>query len=152
MQPEILTMAAVLRAATAMAAIAVAGAVGCASAARVVTGVVRPPTSAGQIVVYSEAPRSFEQIAVLDASRRTLFGAGPGSTDKVLERLKTEAAKLGANGLILEELEQTQTGSFGTGAGSESYSAHGSINLGFGGWFGIFKTTGRARAIFVPLG
>jgi hypothetical protein len=141
---------AAIRAAT--AGVAISGVIACIPVSHVVTGAVRPPTSPGQIVVYSEAPPSYEQIAVLDASRKTLFGAGPGSTDKVLDRLKAEAAKLGANGLLIETLEQTQIGSLAGGAGSESYSAHGSVNLSLGGVFGIFTTTGRARAIFVPPG
>lgn len=102
------------------------------------------------MTVYSEAPQKFEEIAVLDASSKSVFNAGVRGTDKVVERLKMQAAQLGANGIILEGFDQTQSGSFGTGVGSDSYSRHGSIDLGVGGSLGIFKTTGRARAIYVP--
>ena len=104
------------------------------------------------MTVYSEAPQQFEEIAELDASSKSMFNAGVRSTDKVVERLKREAAQLGANGIILEGFDQTQSGSFGTGVGSDSYSRHGSIGVGVGGSLGIFKTTGKARAIYVPPG
>jgi uncharacterized protein YbjQ (UPF0145 family) len=127
--------------------------VACASSWHVLTGTPRPPTSPSQVKVYSDAPPTFEEIAVLKASRKSIFSSGgERSTDKVVERLKAEAAKVGANGLIIEGFDQTQTGSIGSGAGSDSYSAHGSINLGVGASVGIFKTTGKGRAIYVPPG
>jgi uncharacterized protein YbjQ (UPF0145 family) len=122
----------------------------CAPASHVLTGVARPPISAARVTVYATAPPQFQEIAVLHAHRKTLFNAGAErSTDKVVERLKAEAAKLGANGLILEGFDQTQTGSIGSDAGTDSYSAHGTISLGFGASVGIFSTTGKGRAIFV---
>ena len=86
----------------------------------------------------------------LDAERRSVFNAGEGGTDKIVARLKAEAAKVGANGLILEGYDEVQTGSIGSGAGTDSYSAHGSLSLGLGASVGIYKTTGKGRAIFVP--
>jgi hypothetical protein len=90
---------------------------------------------------------------VLQASRKSIFRPdGERSTARVVERLKAEAAKVGANGIIIEGFDQTQTGSIGSGAGSDSYSAHGSISVGLGASVGIFKTTAKGRAIFVPPG
>ncbi len=105
------------------------------------------------MTVYWQAPQQFEDIAVLSASAKSMFNPnGQRSTDKVVERLKIEAARLGANGIILEGFDQNQSGSFGTGVGSDSYSRHGSVGLGVGGSLGIFKTTGKARAVYVPTG
>lgn len=102
-------------------------------------------------MVYSQAPpQRYEEIAILNASSKSMFNAGgQRTTDKVVERLKIEAAQLGANGVILEGFDQTQSGSIGTGVGSDSYSRHGSVGVGVGGSLGIFKTTGKARAIYV---
>jgi hypothetical protein len=117
----------------------------------VLIGTARPARPPSEVKIYSSAPPKFEEIAVLGASNKTLFNTGgQRSTDKVVGRLQAEAARLGANGLILEGFEQVQTGSVGSGLGSESYSAHGSISLGLGGFVGIFETTGKGRAIYVP--
>jgi len=120
----------------------------------VLVGTARPPIAPSLVTVYSQAPaQQFEEIAVLNASSKSMFNAGGlRSTDKVVERLKMEAAQLGANGIILEGFDQTQSASFGTGVSSDSYSSHGSVGLGVGGSLGIFKTSGKARAIYVPTG
>jgi len=123
----------------------------CAPSSHVLVGTARPPIAASLVTVYSQPPQQpFEEIAVLNASSKSMFNAGgQRSTDKVVERLKTEAAQLGANGIILEGFDQTQSGSIGTGVGSESYSRRSSVGVGAGGSLGIFKTTGKARAIYV---
>lgn len=123
----------------------------CAPSSHVLVGTARPPISPTLVKVYSHPPPAFEEIAVLGASSKSVFNAGgQRTTDKVVERLKAEAARLGANGIILEGFDQTQTGSIGSGVGSDSYSAHSSIGVGVGGSVGIFKTTGQGRAIYVP--
>jgi hypothetical protein len=125
----------------------------CAPSSHVLVGTARPPIAPSQVTIYSHAPQQFEEIAVLNASSKSMFNAGgQSSTDKVVERLKMEAAQLGANGIILEGFDQRQTGSFGTGVGSDSYSRNSSVGVGVGGSFGLFKTTGKARAIYVPPG
>jgi hypothetical protein len=93
----------------------------------------------------------FEEVATLDASSKSAFGAGgQRSVDKVIERLKIEAAKLGANGVILEGFSDAETGSIGTGVGSESYGNHSAVGLGVGGSLGIYKKTGHGDAIYIP--
>jgi hypothetical protein len=130
---------------------AVSAGVACAPTSPVLLGAARPAISPAAVTIYSTAPPKFEEIAVLGASSRSLFNTGGvRSTDKVVGRMQAEAARLGANGLILEGFDQTQTGSIGTGLGSDSYSAHGTVSLGLGGFVGIFKTTGQGRAIYVP--
>ena len=124
---------------------------GCAGASHVVTGTPHPATSPSRVTVYSTAPPVFQEIAVIRAHRKTLFnGGGEHSTDVVLERLKVEAAKLGANGLLLDGFDQAETLSLGGGAGTDSYSAHGTVNLSLGAVVGIFQTSGQGRAIYVP--
>ena len=118
---------------------------------QVLTGTVRPPVPVAEVVIYSVAPPNFEQIAVLSASSKTAFTVGgQKAIDKVVKRLTVQAAKLGANGLILEDFSDEQSLSLGTGVGSDSYSHNGSISLGVGGFIGVFKKTGQGRAIYVP--
>jgi hypothetical protein len=130
--------------------VAVGPLLACASTSRL-TGTARPPIAVSEVAVYRTAPLMFQEIAVVSASRKTLFNPGGRySADKIIDRLKAAAARVGANGLVLDQLDQTQTGSFASGAGSDSYSAHGTISLGVGASIGIYKTTGQGRAIYVP--
>lgn len=122
----------------------------CASSGPKMIGHARPAIPVGQVIVYSHPPAAFEDIATLSASTKSVFSpGGPAQIDKVVERLKAQAAQLGANGLILEGFSDAQTASLGTGVGSESYSRNTSVGVGVGGSFGIFKKTGMGRAIYV---
>lgn len=125
----------------------------CAPTSHVLVGAARPPISVTEVKVYLQPPPAFEDIASLNASADSAFGTGgQASVDKVLQRLKEEAAKLGANGIILEGISDRQTASLGGGTGSTSYSGNTAAGVGVGGSLGIFKKTGHARAIFVPAG
>jgi hypothetical protein len=124
---------------------------GCASSSHVLVGTPRPAISPDQVRIYSAPPPKFEEIAILDASTKTMFSAGGQQTiDKVIERLKAQAAMLGANGIILEGFSESETASIGTGLGSSSYSGSSAVGVGVGGSFGVFKKTGKGRAILVP--
>jgi murein endopeptidase len=118
---------------------------------QVLTGTVRPPIAASSVVLYGAAPPNFEQIALLCASRTTFFGTGGQRTiDQLVRQLSAQAAKLGANGIILDDLSDERSMSLGTGIGSDSYTHNADISLGFGGLIGVYKKTGNARAIYVP--
>ncbi len=125
---------------------------GCATpATQVVTGTVRAPIAPSEVKIYLRPPPTFEEVAMLDASSHSVFGTGgQKSIDTVIERLKEKAAKLGANGVILEGFADSQSGSIGAGGGSDSYSRGSAVGVGVGGSLGIYKKTGRGEAIFVP--
>ncbi|MDP9082826.1 MAG: hypothetical protein M3N50_03560 [Pseudomonadota bacterium] len=123
----------------------------CAPSSQVLVGVVRAPISPTEVKIYSHPPAVFEEVAILNASSKSVFApGGQAAIDKVVARLKERAAKLGANGIILEDFSDRETGSLGTGVGSSSYSRNSSVGLGVGGSLGIFSKTGRGRAIYVP--
>lgn len=129
------------------------GLAACAPSSHIVVGTVRPAISPSEVKIYLQPPPAFEEIAVLNASADSMFGTGGQSTvDKVIQRLKEEAAKLGANGVILEGMSEQQTGSLGGGSGSTSFSGNSAVGVGVGGSLGIFKKSAHARAIFVPPG
>ena len=93
----------------------------------------------------------FEEIALLNASTSHMFTPGGQKTiDEVIEKLKEQAAKLGANGVLLEGFSDRQTGSLGTGVGGGSASSNSAVGVGVGGSMGIYKKNGQGRAIFVP--
>jgi len=137
----------------ALATMLTLGLAACTPSSHIVVGAVRPPISPSEVKIYLQPPPSFDEVAILNASADSMFGTGGQSTvDKVIQRLKEEAAKLGANGIILEGMSDQQTGSLGGGSGSTSFSGSSAVGVGLGGSLGIFKKTGQARAIFVPPG
>jgi hypothetical protein len=134
-----------------LSVLCVAALAACAPATHVLMGQARPPITPDQVKIFSHPPATpFVEIATLDATSKSFFGTGgQKSIDKVVERLKLEAAKLGANGVILEGFSDAETGSIGTGAGSDSYGNHSAVGVGVGGSVGIFKKTGHGEAIYV---
>src|ERR1700742_263911 len=133
--------------------LAAIGVAACATDSVIVTGRPRPPISPLDVKIYSQPPPMFEEIAILNASKSVAFTTGGQKTvDKVIEGLKEQAAKVGANGIVLEGFSDRQTGALGGGTGSTSYSSNSAVGVGVGGSLGIYKKTGHGRAIFVPPG
>ena len=96
---------------------------GCATSSRTLTGSPRAPLSPTDVRVYTQAPQSFEEIAVLGASRRSVTTAGGlRAVEKMIETMKSQAAEVGANGLLLEELADSNAVALGTGVGSQTYA------------------------------
>jgi hypothetical protein len=125
----------------------------CATDSVVVTGSPRPAISPADVKIYSRPPAVFEEIAILNTSKNSAFTTGGQKTvDKVIAGLKEQAAKVGANGVILQGFSDSQTGSVGSGVGSSSVSSNSAVGVGVGGSLGIYKKTGHGVAIFVPPG
>jgi hypothetical protein len=102
--------------------------------------------------VYLHPPAQYEEVAIVDASSR---GGSPTFTDqqkmnKVIARLKEEAAGLGANGILLEGVGEEQAGTVGTGFGSATANGNSAYSSGFGLSANAFMKTGKGLAIFVP--
>jgi len=125
----------------------------CAPVSAVLIGPARQPITASEVKVYLSPPPAFEAIATLSVSSRSvsLLG-GERLTEKVIARLREQAAHVGANGLLLEDVSDNQDLSLGTGISTQTYTHNGDVSLGIGGWFGIIRRTGRGRAILVPPG
>jgi hypothetical protein len=125
----------------------------CATSSQVLTGVPRSPILPAGVKVYTQAPPSFEEIAELGASRKSVSSAGgERAIAKMIESMRTQAAQLGANGLLLEDFSDSDPMAIGTGVGTQTYTHNASINVGVGGSLGVVKKIARARAIFVPAG
>lgn len=113
--------------------------VGCSASSHILVGTARSPIDPTLVKIYLDPPAEYEPIALLDASSKRALAIGDqAKTDKVVERLKAEAAAVGANGLLLQ------------GVGDQSAGA-----IGLGGKRGIgisretFRKSGQALAIFV---
>jgi hypothetical protein len=96
----------------------------------IVTGNTRTPTSPAEVKLYRSAPDSFEEIALVSASAGHDFQKSSSLMNSAIERIKEEAAKVGANGVILTVINERDapsvTTSFGqasaTGTGGTAYA------------------------------
>ena len=123
----------------------------CANTSHVITGKPRPAIDPSQVTIYSTAPAKYEEIAVIDASSQMSFAFGDqNKMDAVLERLKKEAAALGANGVLLQGTGSTGSGGVSTGVGVGSFG--GGVGVGTGVSLSSPAKTGRGLAIHVPEG
>ena len=78
------------------------------------------PVPADQVQLYTEAPhRPYERIAIVSASsKRSLSFSFEGKAEVVVRRLKEEAGKLGANGVLLEEISDESGAAIGADVGT----------------------------------
>lgn len=72
----------------------------CASGSSIVTGTVRAPIPPAQVTIYLEPPAEFDVIGLVNASSDAGW-TEQGSVDYAIQELKEQAAKLGANGVLL---------------------------------------------------
>ncbi len=122
-----------------------AGLVGCASS-HVLVGTQRPPIDASQVMVYLQPPVKFEQVAILEASSAgSPAFTSQQKTNKVMARLKQEAAALGANGILLQGVGNQSGGAVVTSSGT----AYGGGYTGTGIAVPVMHKSGSAIAIYV---
>ncbi len=111
------------------------------TSSHVLVGQKRPAISAAQVRLYLEPPARYEQVALLDATSRGSMALTPQQrTNKAIERLKAEAAKLGANGVLLQGVQSQSTGGVGYVDPSVGVAAIG----------GAIHKSGSGVAIYVP--
>ena len=128
----------------------VIGIAGCATS-HVMIGTARPAISPDQVKIYFHPPEvKYEEIAMLDTSSQGAFAiTAQGKTDAVINRLKAEAAKLGANGVLLQGVSDQSGGSVGSGFGQAQASGNSVFgsSIGFSG--NIKIKAGSGVAIYV---
>ena len=129
--------------------IALAALSGCATS-HVMLGQARPPISPDQVQIYLHPPAGkYVEIALLETSSNGSFAVGAqGKINVVISRLKAEAAKLGANGILLEGVGDMAVGTVGTGYATAS----GHSAFGLGSSATVFHKKGDGLAIFVEPG
>jgi hypothetical protein len=122
----------------------------CTSSSHVMVGTARPAITPDQVKIYFEPPPRYEQIATLDASSGSMFSSDQSKTDEAIAKLKAEAAKVGANGILLQGVEKHQTGSIGLGVGGASYGGSSASGGSVGGSGGLYNKDAKGLAIYVP--
>ena len=85
--------------------------IGCYPVSHIVVGETKSPISPSQVKILAEYPDEYEIIARIDASSEFAFKdpsiniTWQSKMDKIIERLKVEAAQLGFNGIIIENTD-----------------------------------------------
>ena len=79
--------------------------VGCYPVSHVIVGEARMPIEPSMVKIFADYPDEYEKIALVDAGSSfalkdpAVLFTWQSKMDKVIERLKIEAAQLGANGM-----------------------------------------------------
>lgn len=79
----------------------------------VVVGNTREPTNPSEIKLYTKPPAKYEEIAIISADSAHDFMNKQKLMDIAIFKLKEEAAKVGANGILLEGVGDFYIGSSG---------------------------------------
>jgi len=123
----------------------------CATSA-MVTGRVRPPIDPAQVRIYqTPPPGGFEQIAQLETQSGAFTYGEQNKLNSVLANLRKQAAKLGANGVLLVGTENGYGGG-GTSVGVSggSFGSHSYGGVGVGVDITPKKKYAHGIAIYVP--
>lgn len=78
--------------------------VGCATGSSIVTGDVRPATNPDDVKLYLDPPQEFETIGIVEASSDVEISS-QAATNRAIKELKKQAAKIGANGVLITNTE-----------------------------------------------
>ena len=82
----------------------------CYPVSHVIVGDTQPPIDYTDVKIYIDYPNKYEKIAIIEASSDLAFKdisidiTHQQKTNKALERLKKEAALLGANGIVIQNI------------------------------------------------
>ena len=123
---------------------------GCSSTSRVMLGPTYPPLSPEQVRIYYQSPPRYREIALLETESGGFTYGEQNKTNAVLNKLRVEAARLGANGVLFQGTQNGYGGSgVGVGIGGGHFGGHG----GFSGSVGVdlspSQKHARGMAIFV---
>lgn len=109
---------------------------GCATGSSIITGTKRPAINPSEVTIYLDPPAEYETIGIIEVSSEVGFSRQKAQ-DRAMEALKSRAAKVGANGVLL-----TNTGS--QSVGTAGYYSNG---IYYGG--STYKILAQGRAIYV---
>ena len=93
---------------------------GCSTSSHVLVGTARPAIDPSQVKLYLRPPAKYEEVALVSGDSARTFAGASGQTkmNAAISHMKKEAAKLGANGILLGTAGNQYGGSVGTGFGS----------------------------------
>lgn len=91
---------------------------GCATGSAVLAGDARPPIDPRQVKIYLEPPSEYKTIGLVEASSAVEFST-QAAQDRAIEELKKQAAKIGANGVLLLSASTQSSGTTGYSSGRD---------------------------------
>ncbi len=104
------------------------------TSSHVLTGTPRPPIDPSQVrLYYGPPPGGFEEIARLDVSSGAFTYGEQNKTNSVLRKLREEAARLGANGILFQGTADGHGGggvSVGGGVGRGGGRSYSGVGVG----------------------
>jgi len=120
----------------------------CATSSHSLIGLPRAPVAAADVRVFlAPVSDACEKIAFIEASSRLSFAwTAEAKAEVVMRRLKGEAAKLGANAIVLQELSDGAGAAVDAGVAT-GLGEHGSIGVGFDDAGLLATRVGRAVAV-----
>jgi hypothetical protein len=123
---------------------------GCVTSQQLV-GKARTPLRPDQVQLFLEPPaKKYQEIAIIDTSSKHSFSlTAEIKSEVVIRRLKEQAAKLGANGLVLQDIADGPVSSVGAGVGTDSEGPRGTISLGVSVSGPMSAKFGRGVAIYL---
>ena len=127
---------------------------GCASSSSRLVAPARPAINPAEVRIYQSPPPRYQEIAILDATSgpRFFHGSPQGEADAI-RRLQEEAAKVGANGVLLTLVGDRSSGTLGVGVGGGGISAgrHSAVagEGSVGGAAPIVQNAAQGVAIYV---
>ena len=107
--------------------------VGCASGSIIISGKTRTAIDPSEVKIYLEPPNQYETIGIVEASSDVELSR-QAAQDRVINKLKSKSAKVGANGLLLVATGSQLSGTVG-------YYSNG---IFFGGTSDKITTQGKA--------
>ena len=127
------------------------GMVACSSKpSTVMVGEARPAINVNAVKLYLKEPTQYETVALLSVSSDGSWSFGDqAQMDAVVQRLKEQAAKLGANGVLLQATGEKRDSSVYVGTGLGSYSGNLGLSVQLGRMFGLTDKTAEGVAIYV---
>jgi hypothetical protein len=128
----------------ALAGLALLG--GCASTDKLMLGEARAPIDPSEVRIYRVPPPGAIDIAEIDASSAIGFGT-KGQDAAVMDRLRAEAAALGANGLLILGRGSSRS-PVGMSVGGASYGRRSAVGVGIG--IPTTQKQATAVAMYVP--
>jgi hypothetical protein len=103
--------------------------VGCLPVSHIVVGKTKEPIHPSDVKIYFDYPKKYEKIALIDAGSNFAFKdpailfSYQSKMDKVVERLKIEAAQLGANGILIVNTDNKIYQSISSGGDGSTHSS-----------------------------
>jgi uncharacterized protein YbjQ (UPF0145 family) len=95
--------------------------VGCATGSSIVTGKAIPATSLRAVKIYIDPPSQYETIGLVEASSDVELST-QAAQDRAINELKSQAAKIGANGVLLMTAGDKSGGMVGFYSGGIFYA------------------------------